>query len=130
MHIAAVEADDQGQVRAGQRFPVSGAGVDEADAFVAEFGLQTLGGARGAASQRARLECSAERERVGQQVGGGAVGGQGGVSGLPVGQFRCSALGKELGQGAERDPFPAAGAGLGDRDFLWEVLGVSRNLAN
>ena len=44
MDVAAVQSDDQRQVRAGQFRPVGGAAGDEARPFVAEFVLQALRG--------------------------------------------------------------------------------------
>jgi hypothetical protein len=80
--VATVEADEQGQVRAGQRRPVSLAAVDEAGLLRAELVFQALRDGLGLPTDRGGVQGSTEGQQFGQQRGGHPVGRQGGELGL------------------------------------------------
>jgi hypothetical protein len=80
--VAAVQADDQRQVRPGQLGPVTRTAVDEAGLFVSEFVLQSLGDGVGLAAQDGRVQRSAQRQQLGEQGGGDPVGDQPGEANL------------------------------------------------
>lgn len=102
MDVAPVEADDEGQVRPGQFFPLGGAAVDKGPLLGAELAFETFGDGLGVLADGAGVEGTAEGEDLGQELGGQAIGGQPGELGFQVAQLGRGPLGQGLGQRGER----------------------------
>ena len=113
LDVAAVQADDQRQVRPGQRGPVGGAAGDEPRPLLAELVLQALRGGPHLPPHRGGVQRPAQREDLVEQVGGQPVGHQPGETGLQVGQLRGDPLPQDSGQRAERADAGPRRAGTG-----------------
>lgn len=100
--VAAVEADDEGQARVGELFPLGRAAFHEGPLLGAEFVFETLGDGLGVLSHRGGVEGTAEGEDLGQDLGGEPVGDQPGELGFQVDELGCGPLGEDGCQGAER----------------------------
>ena len=99
--VAAVQADYDRQVRAGEFLAVTLAGVDEAGPLLAELALQPVRDRVDCAAYDGRVQAPAQRQQLTEQVRGDAVGDQGGEAGLLVGQLGGGPLGQQPGQRLE-----------------------------
>jgi len=100
--VAAVQPDHQRQVRAGQCLAVGLAGVDETGLLLADLVLEALGDGLGVEADRGGMQPAAQGQQLAEQVGRGAVGGQGDELGLQVQHFRGGPLQQRPGQRAEQ----------------------------
>ena len=104
--VAAVEADDQRQVRPGQLGPLGRAPGDEARLLVAELVLQALRGGLHLAPHCRGVQDPAQRQDFAQHVGGQSVGHQPGEACLQIGQLRGGPLAEGDSERAERSGRP------------------------
>src|SRR5664280_511109 len=90
--VAAVQADRQRQVRAGQLLPVGRAALDEERAFGAQVVVEALADPVGVAAHRGRVQRPAQRQQLAEQPGRQPGGDQPAELGLQVDQFRGAAV--------------------------------------
>jgi len=82
VHVAAVQADDEGQVGAGESSPVGRAAVDEDRLLGVELVVEALGDGLGVVADSGGVQSASQREDLGQELGRQPVGGQPGELGL------------------------------------------------
>ncbi len=102
MHVAAVQADDQRQIRARQFLPVSLAGVDEGELLGTQLVLQALSYGLNVVAHSGGVQGTAQGKDLAQQLGGQPIGDQSGELGFQVLKLRCDPSGEHRGQRAER----------------------------
>lgn len=84
MHVAAVEADDEGQVGARQPSPGGWATLDEAPLLFSQLVLQAPGNCLGVEADGGGVQGATEGQDLGQQLGRQPIRGEPGELGLQV----------------------------------------------